>query len=60
MTPRLMGPRLRGEDDSVLRKLSRNHDHPRTPGTLSIGASELEYRMIGPAPDDAPTIVHAA
>ena len=26
-------------------------------GTLRIGASELEYRMIGPAPDDAPTIV---
>src|ERR1700733_481336 len=26
-------------------------------GTLRIGASELEYRMIGPAPTDAPTIV---
>src|ERR1700716_246202 len=26
-------------------------------GFLSIGSSELEYRMIGPAPDDAPTIV---
>jgi pimeloyl-ACP methyl ester carboxylesterase len=26
-------------------------------GTLRIGASELEYRMIGPAPDEAPTIV---
>jgi pimeloyl-ACP methyl ester carboxylesterase len=26
-------------------------------GTLRIGASELEYRMIGPAPDQAPTIV---
>src|SRR3984893_1889309 len=26
-------------------------------GFLTIGASELEYRMIGPAPDDAPTIV---
>jgi pimeloyl-ACP methyl ester carboxylesterase len=26
-------------------------------GTLRIGASDLEYRMIGPAPDDAPTIV---
>src|SRR5882672_5464 len=25
-------------------------------GTLTIGASELEYRMIGPAPDAAPTI----
>jgi pimeloyl-ACP methyl ester carboxylesterase len=26
-------------------------------GTLHIGASDLEYRMIGPAPDQAPTIV---
>ncbi len=26
-------------------------------GFLSIGASDLEYRMIGPAPADAPTIV---
>lgn len=26
-------------------------------GKLTIGASELEYRMIGPAPDVAPTIV---
>jgi pimeloyl-ACP methyl ester carboxylesterase len=26
-------------------------------GTLRIGASDLEYRMIGPAPDQAPTIV---
>src|SRR5712664_3153837 len=26
-------------------------------GTLRIGASDLEYRMIGPAPDEAPTIV---
>jgi pimeloyl-ACP methyl ester carboxylesterase len=26
-------------------------------GFLSIGASELEYRMIGPTPDQAPTIV---
>jgi pimeloyl-ACP methyl ester carboxylesterase len=26
-------------------------------GTLKIGSSELEYRMIGPAPDVAPTIV---
>jgi pimeloyl-ACP methyl ester carboxylesterase len=26
-------------------------------GTLAIGASSLEYRMIGPAPDAAPTIV---
>jgi pimeloyl-ACP methyl ester carboxylesterase len=26
-------------------------------GFLTIGATELEYRMIGPAPDQAPTIV---
>ena len=26
-------------------------------GFLRIGASDLEYRMIGPAPDEAPTIV---
>src|SRR6184192_2562573 len=26
-------------------------------GTVRIGASDLEYRMIGPAPDEAPTIV---
>lgn len=26
-------------------------------GTLSIGNAQLEYRMIGPAPDKAPTIV---
>src|SRR5205809_477937 len=26
-------------------------------GVLTIGASDLEYRMIGPAPDQAPTIV---
>src|ERR1700716_1697903 len=28
-----------------------------TSGFLTIGASDLEYRMIGPAPDEAPTIV---
>src|SRR6202165_1266664 len=26
-------------------------------GFLTIGSSDLEYRMIGPSPDDAPTIV---
>jgi hypothetical protein len=26
-------------------------------GFLTIGASDLEYRMIGPSPDVAPTIV---
>jgi pimeloyl-ACP methyl ester carboxylesterase len=28
-----------------------------TSGFLAIGASDLEYRFIGPAPEDAPTIV---
>ena len=37
---------------------SQNHDHPLSPtGFLRIGASDLEYRMIGPSPEDAPTIV---
>ena len=31
--------------------------HLSLTGFLKIGASDLEYRMIGPAPDDAPTIV---
>jgi pimeloyl-ACP methyl ester carboxylesterase len=26
-------------------------------GTITIGSSDLEYRMVGPAPEDAPTIV---
>jgi pimeloyl-ACP methyl ester carboxylesterase len=26
-------------------------------GVLTIGAADLEYRMIGPAPEDAPTII---
>src|SRR5260370_7189425 len=29
----------------------------KSTGCLTIGASDLEYRMIGPAPGDAPTIV---
>src|SRR5712672_1047721 len=29
----------------------------RPSGFLTIGASDLEYRMIGPSPDQAPTIV---
>src|SRR5712691_10047735 len=28
-----------------------------TTGFLRTGASDLEYRMIGPTPDDAPTII---
>jgi pimeloyl-ACP methyl ester carboxylesterase len=30
---------------------------PQASGTLRIGAADLEYRMLGPAPDRAPTIV---
>jgi pimeloyl-ACP methyl ester carboxylesterase len=30
---------------------------PATTGTLRIGTSDLEYRMVGPAPADAPTII---
>jgi pimeloyl-ACP methyl ester carboxylesterase len=29
----------------------------KTSGFLTIGSSDLEYRMIGPSPEDAPTIV---
>ena len=29
----------------------------KSAGTLTLGSSELEYRMIGPAPDTAPTTV---
>src|SRR5712672_2592980 len=29
----------------------------RPSGFLTIGASDLEYRMIGPMPDQAPTII---
>ena len=32
------------------------HLHPRA-GILKIGGNSLEYRMIGPAPDSAPTLV---
>jgi pimeloyl-ACP methyl ester carboxylesterase len=42
----------------------RGHDEAKVSGMnlsptgfLTIGASDLEYRMIGPAPQDAPTIV---
>src|SRR5258708_7950201 len=35
----------------------RNMTALASSGTLRIGASDLEYRMIGPAPDAAPTIV---
>ena len=51
-----MGPRLRGDDDGVWEWCADMTALSST-GTLTIGASELEYRMIGPAPDAAPTIV---
>jgi pimeloyl-ACP methyl ester carboxylesterase len=57
-----MGPCVRRDDSDEARRL----DHFRKAnimqslnpsGFLTIGPSTLEYRMIGPAPDDAPTIV---
>src|SRR3954468_13783493 len=35
----------------------RDMDHLHSTGFLTIGTSDLEYRMIGPAPEQAPTIV---
>src|SRR5260370_36347508 len=43
---------------SCANMVSRHHMTTLAPtGFLSIGAADLEYRMIGPAPADAPTIV---
>jgi pimeloyl-ACP methyl ester carboxylesterase len=38
-------------------QVARNMTALTPAGTLRIGTSDLEYRMIGPAPGDAPTIV---
>src|ERR1019366_6169830 len=46
--------------ESTLRDAAKSADDMTAlspSGFLRIGASDLEYRMIGPAPDDAPTIV---
>src|SRR5882757_7955355 len=61
------GSRLRGRDDTGRVEASRSISETDTKagnmttlspsGFLTIGAAELEYRMIGPAPDQAPTIV---
>src|SRR5467141_856990 len=53
-----MGPGVRRDDphEDYLRKANIMRDLNPT-GFLKIGASDLEYRMIGPAPDEAPTIV---
>jgi pimeloyl-ACP methyl ester carboxylesterase len=37
--------------------VARDMTAPLPSGTLRIGAADLEYRMIGPVPADAPTIV---
>ena len=51
-----MGPRLRGDDAvSVEKKMTMTTLQPS--GMLTIGDAQLEYRMIGPSPDKAPTIV---
>src|SRR5882757_8073075 len=61
------GSRLRGRDDTGRVEASRSISETDTKagnmttlspsGFVTIGASDLEYRMIGPAPDQAPTIV---
>jgi pimeloyl-ACP methyl ester carboxylesterase len=52
--PVVMGPGVRRDDKhrklDIMTTLSPS-------GFIRIGASSLEYRMIGPSPDDAPTIV---
>jgi pimeloyl-ACP methyl ester carboxylesterase len=49
-----MGPGVRRDDKHEEADIMQG----LTPaGFLTIGASDLEYRMIGPAPQDAPTIV---
>jgi hypothetical protein len=41
-----------------VRRVARVSDNMTAPtGFLKIGAADLEYRLIGPAPDEAPTIV---
>jgi pimeloyl-ACP methyl ester carboxylesterase len=58
-----MGPCFRRDDKCEGCNISIAFGKPiaMTPlsptGFLRIGASDLEYRMIGPAPDEAPTIV---
>jgi pimeloyl-ACP methyl ester carboxylesterase len=61
-----MGPGVRRDDDredAATRSISKadikadNMTALAPTGTLRIGASDLEYRMIGPQPADAPTIV---
>jgi pimeloyl-ACP methyl ester carboxylesterase len=44
-------------NESVLAKVKKMNATLAPTGFLTIGASDLDYRMIGPAPDAAPTIV---
>jgi len=52
-------PRLRGGEGRARHAATAidNMTALSPSGTLRIGAADLEYRMIGPAPADAPTIV---
>jgi pimeloyl-ACP methyl ester carboxylesterase len=54
-----MGPGVRRATNMGTRSLSENNimQNLAPTGFLTIGGSNLEYRMIGPAPDAAPTIV---
>jgi len=51
-----MGPGVRRDDQHEDCSIMTMQTLAPT-GLLRIGASDLEYRMIGPAPEDAPTIV---
>jgi pimeloyl-ACP methyl ester carboxylesterase len=55
-----MGPGVRRDDVRAMSGSLRKADTMTTlspSGFLTIGPSDLEYRMIGPSPQDAPTIV---
>src|SRR3954467_13737601 len=51
-------PRLERSSATSCARAKRSIEMTLSPtGSLRIGASDLEYRFIGPAPDTAPTIV---
>jgi pimeloyl-ACP methyl ester carboxylesterase len=52
-----MGPGVRRDDTTKNCGKSNIMTTLNPTGFLRVGASDLEYRMIGPAPDQAPTIV---
>jgi pimeloyl-ACP methyl ester carboxylesterase len=54
----IMGPGVRRDDKNLDHVRKANLMQTLSPtGFLTIGNSNLEYRMIGPSPQDAPTIV---